>query len=82
MSKKARRSKAKRRARATASVPRKEEQVAVAAPKGAPRTPRVKEAAKEDFALRHAYVIPELKRIAIITGAMIFALIILSFILH
>jgi len=95
MAKKSRRARAKQRARAEKGVQERRSQqpgvvsagVQVPAPV-APKAqvaraqgPRARVAKAEDLAARYQYVIPEVKRIGIIAGAILVVLIILAFVL-
>jgi hypothetical protein len=95
MAKKSRRARAKQRARAgKAAQERRPEQpgsasagvqapapVAPKAQVARAQGPRARVARAQDLATRYQYVIPEVKRIGIIAGAIIVVLIILAFVL-
>jgi len=90
MAKKSRRAKAKHRARVEkAAQARRLQQPAPASAEvqsGAPlapkvQVPKVKASKAQDLASRYQYVIPEVKRIGIIAGAIILVIIILAFVL-
>lgn len=80
MAKKSRRTKAKYRSRATKPVQERSPRPPGAVPVNLQKPARLSPAA-QDFTGRYQHVIPELKRIGIIGGAMILVLIILSFVL-
>ena len=90
MPKKSRRSKAKKRAKlAQIARERSSQQAAPAvvapaavAPAAAPAVlPRKKTSEAQDFAIRYQYVMPELRRIGILTGIILLILLVLSFII-
>jgi hypothetical protein len=80
MPKKSRRAKAKHRARVARALPEERSQQLKLQPaklqSPAPVSPKA-----QDATSRYQYVIPELKRIGIVAGAIIVVLIILSFVL-
>jgi hypothetical protein len=79
MPKKSRRAKAKRLAMVKATEQERSQQ-----PESVPvevKSPARVSAKRQDSSSRYQYVIPEVKRIAIIAGAMILVLIVLSFFL-
>jgi len=83
MAKKSRRAKAKQRARA-AQVPQRSQQLGPLPAEVQPParvSPKVQAPKAQDLTSRYQYVLPEVKRIGIIAGAIILVLIILSFIL-
>jgi hypothetical protein len=80
MAKKSRRAKAQRRARAAKAVrERHPEQLRPMPAK--PQSPAQVSPKAQDFTSRYQYVMPEIKRIGIIAGAIILTIIILSFVL-
>jgi hypothetical protein len=95
MAKKSRRAKAKHRARVVKAAQEKRAQqltpppaevqsparVSLKAQTPRVQTPKAQAPKAQDLASRYQYVIPEVKRIGIIAGAIILVLIILSFIL-
>jgi hypothetical protein len=80
MAKKSRRTRAKRRAEGAKAVQERRPQESRAMP-AQPQPPAGVLPKDQDFASRHEYVIPELKSIGIIAGAILVVLIVLSFIL-
>ncbi|MEA1872018.1 MAG: hypothetical protein U9M91_01265 [Chloroflexota bacterium] len=80
MAKKSRRAKAKHRARVAKEAQEGRSQQLRPLPAEVPSPTRVSTKA-QDLASRYQYVIPEVKRIGIIAGAIILVLIILSFVL-
>jgi hypothetical protein len=80
MAKKSRRTRAKRRAEGAKLVQERRPQEPRAMPTES-QPPAAVSPRAQDFASRHEYVIPELKRIGIIAGAIIVVLIVLSFLL-
>ena len=80
MSKKSRRTKAKRRARSAKPIqavhPQQLKPVAIK-----PQPPARVSHEAQDFAERYQYIMPEIKRIGILAGSIILILIILSFVL-
>jgi hypothetical protein len=80
MAKKSRRAKAKYRAKAAKVVQESSPQRLSPLPAKVQSPTRVSPKA-QDFASRYQYVIPEVKRIGIIAGAIILVLIVLSFVL-
>jgi hypothetical protein len=85
MPKKSRRAKAKHRAAVAKAVQegRSQQPGPLSAEiQSAPRvSPRAQVPKAQDMASRYQYIVPELKRIAIIAGSIILVLVILSFIL-
>jgi hypothetical protein len=85
MAKKSRRAKAKHRARIAkaAQEERSQQMKSLSAEAQSPPriSPKVQPPKAQDLTSRYQYVIPEVKRIGIIAGAIIGVLIILSFIL-
>jgi len=81
MAKKSRRAKAKYRATVAKPVPENPPQQLGPLPAKVQSPTRVSPKS-QDFASRYQYVIPEVKRIAIIAGSIILVLIILSFLLR
>jgi hypothetical protein len=84
MPKKSRRAKARRRAQVAKPVQEARPQQArpSAEVQGAPRvSPKAQVPKAQDLSSRYQYVVPELKRIGVIGGAIVVGLIILSFIL-
>jgi hypothetical protein len=85
MAKKSKRARAKHRARVAnkAQVRRSQqpEPLPAEVPSPAQASPEVQPPKVQDLASRYKYVMPEIKRIGIIAGAIIVILIILSFIL-
>ncbi|MGQ9546476.1 MAG: hypothetical protein ACUVTR_04855 [Dehalococcoidia bacterium] len=79
MPKKSRRAKARHRARVARIAPQERRQRPAQVPAGLQSATPVSSKA-QDFASRYQYVIPELKRIGVIAGAMIVVIIILSFV--
>jgi len=80
MAKKSRRAKAKHRARVTKAVQERHPQQLRPLPAEVQSPTRVSPKA-QDLTSRYQYVMPEVKRIGIIAGAIILVLIILSFVL-
>ena len=80
MPKKSRRAKAKHRTRAAKAAQEERSQPLGPLPAELQSPTRVSPKA-QDFTSRYQYVMPEIKRIGIIAGAMILVLIILSFVL-
>ena len=80
MAKKSRRAKAGRRARATKTVRERRPQQLRPMP-AERKSPAQVSPKDQDFTSRYQYVMPELKRIGIIAGAIILTIIILSFVL-
>ncbi len=80
MAKKSRRARAKYRSRAMKPVQERPPQPPGGAPATVQRPARLSPTA-QDLTGRYQHVIPDLKRIGIIAGAMILVLIILSFVL-
>jgi hypothetical protein len=80
MPKKSRRAKAKHRTRVAKVAQEGRSQQLRPLPAEVPSPPRASTKA-QDLASRYQYVIPEVKRIGIIAGAIILVLIILSFVL-
>jgi hypothetical protein len=80
MPKKSRRAKAKHRAAVAKAVQERQPQQAGALSTEIQSTPRVAPKV-QDFSNRYQYVVPEIKRIGIIAGAIVLILIILSFVL-
>jgi hypothetical protein len=80
MAKKSRRTKARHRARAAKAVPERRPQQLrpMPAERQSPANVSLK---AQDFSSRYQYVMPEIKRIGIIAGAIILTIIILSFVL-
>jgi len=85
MAKKSKRTKAKHRARAAnkAQVERSQrpEQMPAGVPSPTQASLKVQPSRVQDLSNRYQYVIPEMKRIGIIAGAIILIIIILSFVL-
>jgi hypothetical protein len=85
MAKKSRRAKAKQRARMAKAVEQSHPQQSMPVPTKLQSPARVSPKAQapkaQDLTSRYQYVIPEVKRIGIIAGAIIVVLIILSFVL-
>jgi hypothetical protein len=89
MAKKSRRAKAKQRARMAKTVEQRQPQQPTQQPMPMPAklqsparvSPRAQAPKAQDLASRYQYVMPDVKRIGIIAGAIIVILIILSFIL-
>jgi len=85
MAKKSKRAKAKHRARAInkAQVQRSQqpEPLPAGVPSPAQASPKVQPSKVQDLSNRYQYVLPEIKRIGIIAGAIILVIIILSFVL-
>jgi hypothetical protein len=85
MAKKSKRAKAKYRARVAnkAQVERSQqpEQMPAGVSRPAQASPKVQHSKVQDLNSRHQHVMPEVKRIGIIAGAIILVLIILSFVL-
>jgi hypothetical protein len=83
MAKKSKRARAKQRARvankAQVARPQQPEPLPAEAPSASLATLRAQPSIVQDSASRYQYVIPEIKRIGIIAGAIILVLIILSF---
>ena len=80
MSKKSRRTKAKRRARAAKPIQAKHPQTVKPVTAKLPSPIKISHEA-QDSINRYQHVIPEVKRIGILAGSMILILIILSFVL-
>jgi hypothetical protein len=80
MPKKSRRAKAKKRTRA-AGIAREERSQQPGPPPAEVQSPTRVSPKAQDFTSRYQYVMPEIKRIGIIAGAIILVLIILSFVL-
>ena len=80
MPKKSRRAKAKHRARAT-RVAREERSQQLGPLPAELQSPTQVSSKAQDFTSRYQYVMPEIKRIGIVAGAIILVLIILSFVL-
>jgi hypothetical protein len=80
VAKKSRRAKAKHRARAAKAVQERHPQQLRPMPAELQSPARVSPKV-QDFTSRYQYVVPEMKRIGIIAGSIIFVLIILSFVL-
>jgi len=85
MAKKSKRARAKHRARvvnkAQVEFSQQPEQMPAGVSSPAQTSLKVRPSKVQDLASRHQYVIPEVKRIGIIAGAIIVVLIILSFVL-
>jgi hypothetical protein len=85
MAKKSRRAKAKQRARMAKAVEQSHPQQPMPMPTKLQSPARVSSKAQapkaQDLTSRYQYVLPEIKRISIIAGAIILVLIILSFVL-
>jgi hypothetical protein len=85
MAKKSKRTKAKHRARqvnkAQEGYSQQLEPLPAQVPSPSRVSPKVQPSKVQDLTIRYQYVIPELKRIGIIAGAIILVLIILSFVL-
>jgi hypothetical protein len=85
MAKKSRRAKAKQRARMARAVEQSQPQQPMPMPTKLQSPPRVSSKAQapkaQDLTIRYQYVLPEIKRIGIIAGAIILVLIILFFVL-
>ena len=85
MAKKSRRAKAKHRARVARAAQERHPQQLRPLPAEVPSStrisPKVQPPKVQDLTSRYQYVIPEVKRIGIIAGAIILVLIILSFVL-
>jgi hypothetical protein len=85
MAKKSRRAKAKQRARLEKAAQERRSQQLTPMPAGVQSptrvSPKVQAPKAQDLTSRYQYVIPEIKRIGIIAGAIILVLIILSFVL-
>jgi hypothetical protein len=80
MAKKSRRAKAKQRARMAKAVEQRQPQQPMSMPTKLQSPARVSPKA-QDLTSRYQYVLPDVKRIGIIAGAIILVLIILSFVL-
>ena len=80
MAKKSRRAKARHRDRAAKAVPQRRPQQLRPVPTEQ-QSPAKVSAKAQDFTIRYQYVMPEIKRIGIIAGAIILTIIILSFVL-
>jgi len=85
MAKKSKRAKAKHRARvankAQVELSQQPEEMPAEALSPTRASPKVQPSRVQDLTSRHQYVIPEVKRIGIIAGAIIVVIIILSFVL-
>ena len=85
MAKKSKRARAKYRARVTnkaqAERSQQPEEMPAGVPSPAQASPKVQPSKVQDLNSRHQHVMPEVKRIGIIAGAIILVLIILSFVL-
>jgi hypothetical protein len=81
MPKKSRRAKAKHRAAVAKVVQERNSQQSAEIQSPARVSPRAQGPKAQDLTSRYQYVIPELKRIAIIAGSIVLILIILSFVL-
>jgi hypothetical protein len=89
MAKKSRRAKAKQRARMAKAVEQRQSQQPTQQPMPMPTklqsparvSPKAQAPKTQDLTSRYQYVLPEIKRIGIIAGAIILVLIILSFVL-
>ena len=89
MAKKSRRAKAKQRARMAKAVEQRQPQQPTQQPMPTPTklqpparvSPKAQVPKAQDLASRYQYVMPDVKRIGIIAGAIILVLIILSFVL-
>jgi len=89
MAKKSRRSKAKQRARMAKAVEQRQPQQPTQQPMPTPTklqpparvSPKAQVPKAQDLTSRYQYVMPDVKRIGIIAGAIILVLIILSFVL-
>lgn len=85
MTKKSRRTKAKHRARvvnkAQAELSQQPEPLPAEVPSPTRVSPKVQPSKVQDLTSRYQHVMPEMKRIGIIAGAIILVLIVLSFIL-
>jgi len=85
MAKKSKRAKAKYRARlankAQVERPQQPEQMPAGVSWSAQASPKVQPSKVQDLSSRHQHVMPEVKRIGIIAGAIILVLVILSFVL-
>jgi hypothetical protein len=84
MAKKSRRAKAKQRARMAKAVEQRQPQQPTQQPMSMPtklQSPARVSPKAQDLTSRYQYVLPDVKRIGIIAGAIILVLIILSFVL-